>query len=211
MQVIPKTSSGSRRHRLKSLSSGFLALSLALGSASIVFGGDLVNPGFEDSSPLDDVGSDQAFCWDRWGQWMNRMTNEPGWQSRRGDAFLVYQHWRADSAESGWFQDVSNLVAGCRYRFTVWASRDANCNAGIVELIVSPAGGGTPYRVERFGPREIGRHWTLTAVHAKLPDNATAARFSIRCLHGFTGDTSRAQGAIRFDDADVQMLAVSQR
>lgn len=164
----------------------------------------LKNPSFD--APWIEVlpECDQAAGWRRWGAWVNRHLSGPGWEARTGDGLVAYHHWQSDTADAGWYQDVSNLVGGVVYRFSVYVLWEPTCNASNVELSVENPEDGQLLGVNRFVREDFRPHWTPAWVHARIPAGQTAARFRIRCVHGFGGETAPAAGCIKFDDASVR-------
>lgn len=184
----------------------WLTLMVLLGVSGLTNAAELANPSFDEPESSDPSEYDQAAGWERWGSWANRHENQPEWKPRSGLGLIAYHHWQSDSPSAGWCQDVTNLVGGSSYRFSVWAQWEPNCNAENVELRIEPFGGGAPLAVETFTSETVDQTWTYITVQAKLPPSVTEARCVIRCNHGFGGAVQDARGAIKFDDAALKLL-----
>ena len=167
---------------------------------------DLLNASFEEPLEPEPPTCDRAAGWQRWGAWANRRTDKSDVYGRNSPAYLSYEHWSADSPDSGWSQVVSNLTADHVYRFAVWVNWEPYCNARGVELRIEPLVEGASPAVARYSKQDVGDIWELIGVQVRLPKQAEAVRCVIRCTHGFSGDRTEAHGALRFDDASLQDL-----
>jgi hypothetical protein len=182
--------------------------------ATSAIGAELINPSFDEPKVPEPPECDQANGWERWGSWANRHTNEtdqtiePRWQSRSGPGLMAYHHWQSDSVDAGWFQDVTDLLDGSYYRFSVWAKSAANCNASKVQMRIEPLTGTEPYAIRDYSLKDIGENWTYITVWTKLPPEVREIRCKITCVHGFSGNIQTAVGSISFDDAKLERLTV---
>jgi len=167
---------------------------------------ELLNPGFDEPKQASCPEYDEAAGWERWGSWANRFANQPQEKARHGDGLIVYVHWRSDSPDAGWYQDVKNLTGGVFYQFSVWARWDANCNASNVELRIESTDKHIPYKIDRYTAHDIKDKWTYITVQARLPREVNEARIVIKCTHGYGGTVEPASGAIKFDDASLKPL-----
>jgi len=159
----------------------------------------LVNPSFEDSNDEDDMMSDVADHWERWGSWINR---ETGWSpTRDGDCLLGYHHWRIEGPDtSGVYQDVADVPANSECEFSVYAMRDNDTNIESVELRLEAFEGGEPFASETFSLNRIGKNkWKKISVSG-MP-LADGVRVLIVVTPKEKGERA---GAVKFDDAELE-------
>jgi hypothetical protein len=166
----------------------------------------LLNGSFEDPEPVvtDAWGvvtnpwGDVAEHWGRWGHWMNR---EAYWApTRNGAAIIGYHHWQIEqAANSGLYQDITNVPANSKCVFTVHAYKDLGTDVDSVEVRLERCGGfeiiaSNIYPVIGM---DVGRWLPLTVTGVN-----TAAGVRVLLLVNPKGVTGR-NGCLKFDDADL--------
>lgn len=160
----------------------------------------LANPSFEEAG----AAPDRASGWERWGQWFNR---EAEWNPvKSGRCIMAYHHFRIETADgSGIWQDVKNVRAGSRYRFSVWANADwssAGQNASEVELRLESTVNGRQVTIQSktYPLRDLaaGAEWCALSVAG------TAAANNLRVLIVvYPAREGPRDGAVKFDDAQL--------
>lgn len=149
-----------------------MLLAAASLSAAVVRAQTLANPSFEEQGEQADLASG----WSRWGHWVNR---ENDWTPvRDGSCLMGYHHWQIESSDSsGFYQDVSNVVPGKVYSFSVYAnadpSEDETSNADSVELRLETTLYGEQSivvsKIYRFVDLATNGQWSLLRVRAAAP------------------------------------------
>lgn len=162
----------------------------------------LKNASYEEAG----ASGDTAANWNRWGDWMNR---ETGWTpTHSGQCLVGYHHWQIkDGSNSGMWQDVSNVQAGQKFKFTIFASAD------------DPQGGSPAQKVElRLEAIRNGREVTIESITVPVVDIQKASGWSelsvtgttpetnIRVLVVVTPATASRGGSVKFDDAKLELV-----
>ncbi len=159
---------------------------------------ELQNASFEDPDNPDDVLSDKALSWGRWGNWINR---ETGWTpTHSGNCLIGYHHFRIESPDdSGIYQDVSDIPEGKSCTFKVYALRDPHTNIDKVEMRLEPCGGGATLASTNYLTKDFGEgKWVQLSIGAVNPTKG------IRALIIVTPDKNgERKGALKFDDAEL--------
>jgi hypothetical protein len=171
-------------------------LGLVPGSAEQLF--RLENPSFEESADAQDINSDRAASWGRWGHWINR---ETGWlPTYSGECLIGYHHWEIPEADtSGIYQDVRGIPAQQACTFSVHVVKDERTNADHVELRLEPYGGGEPLASQVYRMDDIpwGQWKKLTVTGESLSDGI---RVLIVVMPKGGGERA---GALKFDEASL--------
>ncbi len=154
------------------------------------------------------AGSSEDTCanWNRWGDWINR---ETAWSpTHSGTCLIGYHHWQITSDQnSGIWQDVANVKAGQKFKFSVWVAADkpdAGANsAQKVELRLETIRGGHEVMIESVSTPvsdlETDSVWHQLSVTGTTPDT------NIRVLVVVTPAANSRGGAIKIDDADLEL------
>lgn len=163
----------------------------------------LKNPSYEDVGSSADI----AANWNRWGNWINR---EDSWSPTHGGKCLIgYHHWQIEDKEnSGMWQDVTNVKAGQKFKFSVFVSADTpdkgNNSAEKVELRLETIRNGKEVTIESVttpvADLQKSTGWHELSVTGTTPDN------NIRVLVVVTpaANTPRG-GAVKIDDAKLEL------
>ncbi len=178
----------------------FIAL-LCMGS-SLALAAGLQNGSFEDPDNPEDVLSDKAAAWGRWGHWINR---ETGWSpTRSGDALLGYHHFRIETPDnSGVYQDVSNVPPRSLCTFGVWLFKDPDTNVESVEVRLEPAEGGATLASAVYPRKDLSTgRWTALSVTATNPLQGIRALIIVT-----PKEKAPRTGALKFDDAGLEVAA----
>ena len=158
----------------------------------------LRNPSFEDPENPDDILSDRAAAWGRWGHWINRETS---WSpTRSGDCLLGYHHFRIETPDtSGVYQDVPDIPEGTSCTFTVHACKDAGTDFESIEVRLEPFDGGATLASASFD-----RNAFRPGTWAPLFVSATNPTRGVRALIVITPrKDGKREGAVKFDDAEL--------
>ncbi|MCP4594323.1 MAG: cellulase family glycosylhydrolase [bacterium] len=149
---------------------------------------------------------DQARDWKRWGAWFNR---EDGWTPRAdGRCVLGYHHWRLGSTDSsGTYQDVSGLVPGTGYTFTVQANRDLPADGKhgpeSIELRIESPHEGRLLRVAsqtyRFEDLASGDAWSTLRVAGTIPTDQARVLIIV-----YPSRETPRDAALKFDRASLR-------
>lgn len=163
-------------------------------------GVELKNSSFEDPDDQNNVLSDRAASWGRWGHWINR---ETGWSpTRTGNCLIGYHHFRVEAADdSGIYQDVSDIPTGKDCTFRIHAYTDPDSNVKNIELRLEPFDGGTPLASTNVAPGKLAKgQWVPLSIHAKNPTPG------IRVLVIVTPkENGQRFGALKLDDAAIEV------
>lgn len=168
--------------------------------------GQLLNGSFEDPEPVaTDVWGvvtnpwgDIAAHWGRWGHWMNR---EGYWApTRTGESMIGYHHWQIEqAANSGLYQDITNVPPNSKCTFTVFAFKDLGTDADSVEVRLEKCGGFETISSNLYPVigMDVGRWLPLTVSGVN-----TSAGVRVLLVVNPKGVTGR-NGCLKFDDAGL--------
>ncbi len=160
----------------------------------------LRNPSFEEPDNPDDILSDHAAAWGRWGHWINRETS---WSpTRSGDCLLGYHHFRIETPDtSGVYQDVPDIPEETKCTFTVYACKDPGSNFKSIEVRLEPFDGGATLASASFD-----RNAFQPGVWIPLTVSASNPTRGIRTLIILTPrEDGQREGAVKFDDAELKL------
>jgi hypothetical protein len=163
----------------------------------------LQNPSFEEKGEQNDL----ARYWNRWGQWINR---ETGWvPTHNGSCLLGYHHWQIeDSQNSGVWQDIAQVKAGQRFKFSacVMADKpDKGAPFQKLELRLEATRDGRQVTIASvtYTADELpaGNTWHEISVTGTTPEN------NLRVLIVLTPASQGPRGgAVKIDDAALELL-----
>ena len=167
--------------------------------------GLLQNPSFEEPADSPEVPAH----WNRWGHWLNR---EPGWDpTHTGKCMIGYHHWQIESSDnSGLWQEVTNLKAGQRLKFAVFVWFDQTDRpVQEVELRLEATRQSRQVTIEsaKFSPKNFpSEQWHQLSVTGTTPEDQVRVLLIVTP----TPNTPRG-GAVKFDDATLEIIAPGER
>jgi hypothetical protein len=164
----------------------------------------LKNASFESEG----ASADTAANWSRWGDWINR---ESSWMpTHSGKCLLGYHHWQITSqANSGVWQDVSNVKSGQKFKFSVFVFADApdksdDAAAEKIEVRLEATRNGQQVAIESVSvpvseiPADSA--WHEVSVSGTTPED------NLRVLVVVTPAANAPRGgAIKIDDASLEV------
>jgi len=168
-------------------------------------GQSLQNSSFEEQGD----GPDLAAHWNRWGQWINRETD---WSpTHSGKCLIGYHHWQIeDGANSGIWQEVTGAKPGQRFRFTVFVWVDkAGAPAREIELRLEATHGDHQLTIQSttFSTKDIPTgQWYPISVTGTTPENHVRVLVVVS-----PSSTAPREGAVKFDDAALEVVAVDKK
>lgn len=192
-------------HSLRSIAYSRLVVALAFFSPFAVLAQtaapSLSNPSFEFAGEK----PEEVPGWGVWGGGIDRVDT---WQpTRTGDAMVGYKHWVIrDAGDSGLFQDVSSVVAGTGYEFSLWVYVDQAQQNGF---------GGVELRLESGIDGRQVTVATNTVAGADIPAGrwsrlsvrGTAPVANLRVVVVFFPSVEEPRdGAVKIDDAQITRL-----
>ena len=175
---------------------GFLTVQLSHGSYAAP---EIKNPSFEEPVEQGNWSCDRAAGWDRRGAWFNRETT---WSPvLQGECLMAYHHWQIKQDDpSELFQDITGIVTGKNFCFSIQVFKDKGTNFEYVELRVEPAHGGTPISSAVYRMPDLkSDRWTPLSVSVKSP-TSSALRVVISVK---PGRSNQRKGALKFDEASI--------
>ncbi|MEL7474129.1 MAG: cellulase family glycosylhydrolase [Planctomycetota bacterium] len=140
-----------------------------------------------------------------------QVTRESGWTPvRSGTSLMAYRHWQVSgSGSSSAIQTVAGLTPGARHELSVYVNADSvpgnKANAERIEMRIETTGANPAVletREWRVEDMETGSGWSRLV----LPFHPTGSSVNVRILMYPEPDPSRRDGAVKFDDLEVQQI-----